>query len=264
MSQKSIEAVLLDIDNTLILFDERVFFSHYLERLAPWFADLMPPDEFRNRLIQAGRRLLENQGRLRNADFYLDAFAEGLDDHRARLRRRFDRFYAEGFDSLRDRVVPLEEAKRVVGFLKRKGFRLVAASHPIWPESVQAIRLRWAGLDPNDFAWMTHIDNTTFCKPQEGFYREICEHLGILPERALMVGNDAINDMAAGLIGMGTYRTTDADTRGFAYFNLSESLRNPDAPIRKPDWEGPLSGLPDLIETIEKRDQGIGRHRMPA
>jgi len=246
-----IKAVLIDIDNTLILFDEEDFFRRYLGRLAPAFSDLMSREEFLTRLIGASRTLLRNRGARTNADHYMEDFTRGMDGNRGEIWNRFTRFYEDGFEALRACVTPIEGVRGVIDELRRDGLKLVAASHPLWPERVQQIRLGWAGLDPLDFHHITHIENTAFCKPQPGYYQEICDVLRVPPGECLMVGNDLINDMAAAAIGMKTYLTTDAEENGFVSFEMSRKFReNPSETIPEPDFRGSLRAVPETVRRL--------------
>ena len=65
-----------------------------------------------------------------------------------------------------------------------------------------------------------------------------------------MVGNDPTGDMAAKLAGLKTYRTTDAETSGFATATLTDPAAPPIPAMPAPDFTGPLSGLLDVVEGV--------------
>jgi len=210
------QAVLFDLDNTLILFDEKKFFTSYLPRISESFSDLMPVAQFQERLLLSSRILLKNDGSLNNADLFMKHFCKGLEPPREVLWQRFIEFYQEGFDFLEVLTTNIEGTREVVLALKEKNIKLVIASNPMWPESIQFKRLEWAGLKDVHFDLITHIENMSFCKPQLGYYQEICEKIAEKPQSCLMVGNDPVNDMVASQLGMKTYLTTDAGEKGFA------------------------------------------------
>lgn len=246
-----IEAVLFDIDNTLILFDESQFFQTYIPRITVRFADVFGSDEFYDRLIGGSRALLQNNGRKINAEYYMDVFCRGVEYKREDFWNRFERFYDTEFDALRELVIPVQGVLDVFGQVREMGLKVGIASHPLWTEQVQRIRMDWAGLDGFAADWITHIENTRFCKPQVRFYREISENIQVPPEKCLMAGNDPVNDMAAGAAGMKTYLVTDASERGFASFPISRDIREQVCePIPDPDYRGPLSGVPDAVAAL--------------
>jgi len=53
-----LKAILFDLDNTLILFDEAIFYQGYFRRIEKLFADIMPADNFEELLITATRAIL--------------------------------------------------------------------------------------------------------------------------------------------------------------------------------------------------------------
>ena len=70
-------------------------------------------------------------------------------------------------------------------------------------------RVRWAGLHTNDFEWITTFENSSFCKPNPDYYREILGKTELKPEECIMVGNDVGEDMIAGELGMQVFLLTD-------------------------------------------------------
>ena len=68
---------------------------------------------------------------------------------------------------------------------------------------------KWMGLEPEDFAFITTYDNSSFCKPNPDYYREILGKLKLKSEECLMVGNDVGEDMIAEALGMQVFLLTD-------------------------------------------------------
>jgi len=52
-----LNAILFDLDKTLILFDEARFYQGYFQKIEKLFTDIMPADKFVERLIGATRAL---------------------------------------------------------------------------------------------------------------------------------------------------------------------------------------------------------------
>lgn len=245
-----LQAVLLDIDNTLVLFNEHLFYKNYVAGLTARFPDLFEPQQLAQRLMEASRALMENQGQMTNADFFMDRFCLGLDHDREMLWSRFMDYYDTAFDGFKSLAESVPSVSQVIGTLKARGLRLVAASNAFWPKSVQNLRLGWAGLNPGDFEHVTALENARYLKPQGGFFKDVAEALGLAPEACLMVGNDPLNDMAAQSTGMRTYLTLDSqdvDTE----LRLSRSLHSESGqPLPAPDGQGPLAALPDFIDQL--------------
>ena len=89
------------------------------------------------------------------------------------------------------------------------GYRVVLATNPMFPVIVTHTRLRWTGLQPEEFEWVTTYEDNCYCKPSAEYYRNILEKLNLKAEECVMVGNDTKDDMEAQLLGMKTFLITD-------------------------------------------------------
>ncbi|MBT8340111.1 MAG: HAD family hydrolase, partial [Desulfatitalea sp.] len=208
-----LQAILLDLDNTLILFDETAFYLRFMERISPRFASCFSADEFRMRLLRAFRGLLKNPGAVNNRTFFLDRFCQGVEDRRAWIWEQFDTFYSTIYETIPVSVKTPADLMPVLDQLADWGLPLVLATNPLFPPVALVKRLAWAELTPDRFVLLTHLDNMSAVKPRTAYYRQIINMIGAEPETCLMVGNDSVNDLAAGALGLKTFLTTDA-TRG--------------------------------------------------
>jgi FMN phosphatase YigB (HAD superfamily) len=248
-----LKAVLFDLDNTLIHYSEREFFERYIVGVMGRFADIMPGNVFVDKLLRGTQSLLRNNGEMSNAERFLETFCADHGELRQEVWTRFMRFYETEYDELRSLATVLPEVRDVFLRLAEKDVKLVIASNPIWPLAAQAARLSWAGIGDLRFDLITHIENTTYCKPNLEYYREICGTISETPEACLMVGNDPVNDMVVAHIGMKTYLVTDADE---ADTELSRSTHtNALAEIPEPDFQGSLSAVVALIEGLLREEK---------
>jgi len=244
----TIDTILFDLDNTLALYDEPRFYAQYLPLLAQHFADVLPGDDFQARLVGAVRGLRRNDGRQHNRRLFLEVFGAGLALPAEKLWARFLKFYREDFNRIAIAVRPPAELTRVMTWLQQRRLRLAVATNPIFPEFVQRRRLGWVGLAEFPFALISHIDNMSHIKPQPGYFAEVCRALEACPEHCVMVGNDAVNDMAASAVGLHTYRCTDAERLGLrSGLQPAHAYRAATRDCMAPEFEGPLSGLPDAL-----------------
>ena len=240
-----IEAVLFDLDNTLILFEEVEFFKIYTEKLYLSFMDLMTPDDFTRRLIYSTQAMVNNNGEMNNAEYFIRDFAKGAKADEQELGQHFANFYENEFEQFRPIMTPLDGVREVISTLQNMGLKLVIASNPMFPINVQITRLRWAYLDDIPFELITASENSTYIKPRLEYYNQICEKIDIPPQNCMMVGNDAFNDMIASKIGMRTYLTTDSDHLSI---ELSRELaKGANLEMPTPDYKGPLK---DLVKVI--------------
>ena len=89
------------------------------------------------------------------------------------------------------------------------GLRTILATNPLFPVVATHSRVRWAGFQPENFEMITTYENSSYCKPNPDYYREILGKMNLKPEECLMVGNDAIEDAAAEKLGIRVFLLTD-------------------------------------------------------
>ena len=242
-----IEAVLLDLDNTMVLYDETAYVEQYFERLIPWFSDLFSEKELTERVMTATRGLRENSGRVNNREFFLDRFDADGAAGRDQVWERFMGFYAEGYPGIQVTASAPSGLQEVLSRLSRSNLKLVLASNPVFPLIAQETRMGWADIVSSHFDLFTHIENMFFVKPHVGYYRQICDMLRVHPASCLMVGNDPVADMEAGLK---TYLTTDAADAGYATLSLTVASRKKDSAPADIDFIGPFSEVPAAVEKL--------------
>jgi FMN phosphatase YigB (HAD superfamily) len=248
------KAILFDLDNTLILFNESRFYEEYFRRIETWFSDLMPADIFRKRLISATHALLQNNGEMVNVKYFMNAFAKQFPNRRDSLWNRFLHFYETDYDEIKINLSLPDDLHETFNKIVLSGLKLVLASNPIFPLNIQMKRLAWAGLDHYHFDLVTHIENMSFCKPRIEYYLEICQKINEPPQACLMVGNDPINDMVAAKAGLKTYLTDDSKDSWRVTLEASEDLlKNQIRDIPEPDFKGPLSDLSLVLERYAEK-----------
>jgi HAD superfamily hydrolase (TIGR01549 family) len=246
-----LKAILFDLDNTLILFDETRFFKLYLIKISHAFSDIMPLELFQKRPQAASKALMIKDGTRSNVDYFMDIFSGDLKDRCGELWDRFVRFYQTEFEQFRPLVTSVPDIHEVFKQLKGEDLKLVIASNPMWPLDIQKKRLVWAGLEEVSFDFITGIENMAYCKPRVEYYQAICDHIDVDPQHCLMVGNDPVNDMIAAKLNMKTYLTTDAEEEGLASLAMSRELRkHMTVEIPTPDFRGPLSGVAGAVRNL--------------
>ncbi len=248
-----LKAVLFDLDNTLIRFDEREFFEAYIPRISTVFSDLMSPETLITKLLLSTQMLMNNNGQMPNAEYFMSSFSQGYEGYKEEIWKRFIKFYETEFHQFRALVSVTPGVREVFVKLKEMGMKLVIASNPIWPQIVQMKRLAWAGLGDWNFELVTSIENMSYCKPHIEYYLEVCQKISEKPEGCLMVGNDPVNDLVVAKIGMKTFLVTDGSEFDGSELELSKSIRDDTAvELIAPDFQGLLSDVPEAVETLLK------------
>ena len=214
----NITTVLFDLDGTLLPMDQEAFTAGYFRLLAKKLAPHgYEPKTLVDTIWAGTAAMVRNDGTRTNEQAFWEKFAEIYGADKARDDQPlFEDFYANEFSAAREFCGFNAAAAETVRRLKARGLRVALATNPIFPRIATAQRIRWAGLAPDDFALYTTYENSTFCKPNPDYYREVARTLGVSPAECLMVGNDALEDMAARETGMDVFLLTDCliNTKG--------------------------------------------------
>jgi FMN phosphatase YigB (HAD superfamily) len=122
---------------------------------------------------------------------------------------KFISYYENDFHILKEAVLDTTEMQQATKLLKNKGYELVIATNPLFPKEAIEKRIEWSGIDRSDFSYVSYFEKNHYCKPNLEYYEEILQHIERRPEECMMVGNDALEDLIAGKLGITTYLITD-------------------------------------------------------
>ena len=245
-----LKAVLLDLDNTMVLYDEPAFYESYFISICRMFSDIFTPDEFKTRVIRATMALRQNNGEMSNRRFFMNMFTEGCEEREDEIWQRFMQFYETEYHKIVVEVKVPDGLHDTLERMHRDGLKLVVASNPIFPLMVQHSRMDWADIEKSRFNLVTHIDNMSFVKPRTEYYLQICEKIGEDPAGCLMVGNDAVHDMVAGAVGMKTFLTEEAGEIDYTSVIVNVDDRHQLQHIPKPDFSGAFTDVASVVRQL--------------
>lgn len=202
--------VLFDLDGTLLPMDNDAFTRGYFGLLA---GKLIPcgyePKQLVDAVWAGTAAMVRNDGKRTNEEAFWTKFTGIFGEKVLADKPLFDSFYAEEFQAAKGFCGFNPQAAIAVHTFKEMGLRVALATNPIFPAVATESRIRWAGLEPEDFELVTTYENIGFCKPNPQYYLEIARRLGIRPKQCLMVGNDVTEDMVAQTVGMNVFLLTD-------------------------------------------------------
>lgn len=205
-----INTILFDLDGTLLPMDQEKFVNGYFKMLA---AKLAPygyePQQLINAILAGIKAMIKNDGSQLNEDAFWKRFVEIYGDKVLADKPVFEDFYKNEFQDARSFCGFNPKAAETVRLLKDKGYRVVLATNPLFPSIATESRIRWAGLEPSEFDLYTTYENTSYCKPNLDYYRDILKRINCRPEECLMVGNDVGEDMVVEALGMQVFLLTD-------------------------------------------------------
>ena len=202
--------VLFDLDGTLLPMDLDRFVRSYFKKLADKLAPLGYEPQMLMKAVGTGIGAMSgNDGRKTNQEAFWEAFVNIYGEKAKADVPVFDAFYKNEFNEVQKDCGFNPESAQIVRGLKERGVRVVLATNPLFPAAATQNRIRWAGLVPEDFEFITTYENSSFCKPNLAYYEEILRKVGVSAQECVMVGNDVTEDMAAGKLGMQVFLLTD-------------------------------------------------------
>ncbi|MDH4139545.1 MAG: HAD family hydrolase [Coriobacteriia bacterium] len=203
-------AILFDLDGTLLDIDMGRFLMRYFDALSEVIAGLVPAGDLEssvNAVSEATEAMVKPHPGRTNKEVFRDEYVErtgiDIDEH----ADAFARFYEERFPLLGDGLGPSPGAHDALAKAESLGLRVAIATNPIFPLRAIEHRLTWAGIATDRPHVITAYESMHACKPLGDYYRETARMLDVPPEECMMVGDDAILDMAAGDVGMATFYT---------------------------------------------------------
>jgi FMN phosphatase YigB (HAD superfamily) len=228
-----IDTILFDLDGTLLQFSQKAFIEAYFSELGKVFVKLGMDAEASIKAVWAGTKaMMFNDGTLTNGERFWEVFSKTTDIYGERLtavEAACDSFYSNEFNKVKSIINPSDVPKRLIRSVSAKGYDLALVTNPLFPECAVTTRLSWIGLEPQDFIHICHYNNCKYSKPNLDFYREVLSAIGKKPEQCLMAGNNPIEDMCIGELGVDTFLVTDflenetnADITAFRHGSLNE------------------------------------------
>jgi len=192
------KAVFFDLDGTLLPLDMDTFIYAYKKAIAGnGFYNWISEDNGEEIFGRAVVAMVTNDGRALNRDVFLDALSAESGADRNMLLDHMNEFYTNEYLQLESATQANEYVKRTIDILKEKGYRRILATNPLFPPVATDMRVKWAGLDPTDFEYITYYDNSHYCKPNKKYFEEILDHTRLKAEECYIVGNDVRDDLSA-------------------------------------------------------------------
>ena len=206
----SIKAVLFDLDGTLLPMDLKTFQMTsgrlFCEKMA---ARGYNPEKLGEAQWSGIHAMCANDGSKTNETAYFERMLEIYGPELEKDIPLFYEYYENEFDKVKEVCGFNPKSGPAAWKVKDMGYRLVMATNAWFTRAGIEARLRWAGVDSGLFEFMTLMENSHFCKPTLGYYKEILQKLNLPAEACLMVGNDVQEDTVAAELGMKVFLMTD-------------------------------------------------------
>lgn len=203
-------AVFFDLDGTLLPMELDGFMRSYFQSLGSYVAHFGVSGDCFMAGMKAGiKAMAAHDGDRLNADAFWGGYFTHIDPEMCDWKTELDGYYEHEFGKLGAQVKPNPSAARAVETLAAKGYPLVLATMPMFPQRAVEWRLEWAGVDPAYFSRLTTFVNSTSVKPKLSYYAENLAAAGVVGSDVLMVGNNTKEDLAIRKLGADAYLVTD-------------------------------------------------------
>lgn len=233
------EAVLFDLDGTLLDIDMNYFIPKYFEKMMVMAKDcgIDEVETMAKQIYKSTDVMIKNTNpQYTNEEIFMADFLSKFPIELEKALKFFDHFYINGFPKLYMHAKPFLGIPEMMNNIFNQGFKVVIATNSVFPKTAIEHRMEWAGVKDFDYHLITSYEVMHACKPQPDYYLEIAEYIGVKPENCLMIGNDIGEDLVAGQVGMKTFLVEDRlIDRGI---NLI------------PDWRGNLTDLFRFFENM--------------
>lgn len=236
----SIKHILFDLDGTLLPMVQDEFVKFYMPLLAKSYMNAgvsLDPKKFIGAVWAGYEAMVKNDGSCTNREAFWSYIEPELPIPTEESEKIALNFYADEFNQAICTTKPNPVSNQIVKRAKERGFETYLATNPVFPRCATMNRIRWAGLDAEDFKVITTYETCTYCKPNPEYFRGILEEFSLDPSECLMVGNDVAEDLSIRSLGVKTYLVTDT----------MENKKN--LPIDA-EYMGTLDELLKFIETI--------------
>jgi FMN phosphatase YigB (HAD superfamily) len=252
-----VRAVLLDLDDTLILSNNNSFFPAYLKALGQYGSSIAAPEQFIGLVMNSFAQVLggyDPAGTL--YERFMRRFSASVERPEEELAALFERFYTEQYPALCTTIRPQPLAADLLHWLFEHEYQVVVATNPGLPFIATRQRMEWGQIPPEKypFVLITTLDTMHFGKPHPEYYEEILFRLDVEANEAIMVGDDWENDMVG------------AATVGLHTFWLTSNMATPPDPSVPLDGHGSFEQFVRLAQDgwLDALDGGapLGRERL--
>lgn len=202
-----LKAVLFDLDGTLLPMDEEKFTNGYFELLSSYLEKV---GYEKQRLISTvwacTKRMIKNNGEFFNEEVFWKEFFSVYGEGKLKDKAQFDDFYKTDFEKTVKFCGFNPLARETVVFARSLAIKTVLASNPLFPRGAMLTRAGFVGLKEQDFDYVSNYSNSSFCKPNPLFYKQILDKMQLNTDEVIYFGNSEKEDyIPATSIGVKCY-----------------------------------------------------------
>jgi HAD superfamily hydrolase (TIGR01549 family) len=254
-----IKAVLLDMDNTLLVNPDMPFAKAFLERFDQHMQQVLQVEQCSYAFREAIQRMSAiRDGDESNTTLIARTLSEASSRPIEQVQHALDLFYIEQYPALQGFISPIAGATELIQHLADEGYTIVIATNPIYPLAAIKQRMQWANLPTDEklYALITHSDNMHFAKPNPAYFAEILARIGVEPDEAITIGDSLRSDITPSqTIGIHTYHHQEDNLQDFSskFDSIIENVRPQtlNSDMIEPQLRGNIGALFGLLDGIE-------------
>lgn len=189
--------IFLDYDGTLNLTDEKTFAKAYYNALFSHTG--LDPEMYLDAINFSVEKIIkENDTSKNNFEKFLNHMETYTNKDRNEWKEKFMDFYKNGFDVVKKVMNPNTE---LINTIKNTDHKLIFASNPLFPKICVEKRIEMIDMKPEDFVYISYMENSYTTKPHKEYFENILKELNISPEKTIIIG-DTDFDKAAEKVGI--------------------------------------------------------------
>lgn len=188
--------IMTDLDCTLLPMNQDAYIELYVKEIAKLFYE----HGYDGKLIaqatmKSSYMMAKNNGSKTNEEAFELAFKSLIKENAQEAIDIFPQVYGDRYEIIKQVTKPNPYALEIVKLMKEHAQHIVVATQPMFPIEAVRRRLSWVGLRDFMFDYVTTYDNSSFCKPNPLYYKEIMDKFSATPENTVMIGNDITEDI---------------------------------------------------------------------
>lgn len=208
------DAILFDLDDTLLRNEMNGFIDKYWGTLMPKISNIFPENNIKEAIEYSTKAMIKTKRTKKTLrDVFIREFEKITQLYFSDVEPMFVEYYENDFRHVKKVTQSIPQALDILNAAKKITENIVLATIPIFPFIAIEERMRWAGIEDFPFCMVTSFETMHACKPNPEYYCEIADMLDCSPEKCLMIGNDHYDDMIAKETGMKTFLVTDFEMR---------------------------------------------------
>ena len=170
----SIRHILFDLDGTLLPMVQDEFVKYYMPLLARSYMSAgvsVDPKKFIGAVWAGYEAMVKNDGSRTNREAFWSYMEPELPLSTEESESIALKFYENEFNQAICTTRPTTVSDQIVKKAKERGFETYLATNPVFPRCATLNRIRWAGLDAEDFKVITTYENVYILQAEPGVFQ---------------------------------------------------------------------------------------------